>query len=327
MENKFYVILGGAGCIGSNIIELLEQKNIRYISIDKKNPINKQIFSLKRDLSLHYTLGNLSNIVNIIKHTNIENKKYILINCASDKIPFFDERFTSCINNIGILFNSIEIAKELNADIIYLSTSDCYGFTEIKSEDKDSIIGSSSDKRWSYSASKIIGEHLYFGYHEKYGNNIYNIRLFNCMGKYCNLEEPWKSGLPTALIYNAITKESIDINCGLGLARSYIDIDDFISALFFILDNDKCKNSIINVGNDKNFITVGQLLDILKNKLQEYKLQHDIAINFTTKRASDIFHKKANIDLLRYLGWKPTISFEESFDKLFRYIYNYIKKI
>lgn len=316
MNNKFYVILGGAGLIGSHLILDLQSKKIPYLSVDIREPIIKQEF-IKLDLSSDLNSDSMQ-IFDCAK-----GKDVILVNLASQKIPFIGNRYESCVCNVGILNNFIKIAEYLNADIVYASTNEVYGYSINSPEESNLFGGSPLDRRWSYSVSKLLGEHLAFGYKEKFPDRkFYVMRIFSVAGSYFKLEKPRDAGIVASICHNAIIKKEIVIDCNLNLSRTYMHVKDFINAFNLIIDQKH--EGIINVGNKGNYWTVSAVIEIMLKYCGKYNLPTPKIIT-QSKDVQDVLYKSINSDKLHSLGYKQQLHIDDIVKDIFDYVIEYSK--
>ncbi len=318
MRDKFYIILGGSGFIGTNLVLYLQSNHIPYCNVDKNQPLIKDDRFINYDLTWDY--HQLCFLYELIDDINIDKLPVVVINLASEKIPFYGERYESIYPNLLILYSSIEILKHYNADIIYTSTSDIYGESSGPNKESGHIkLGSSCNKRWCYGVSKVFGEHLYIGYAEKFNRNFSILRVSNCIGPYGGLKIPWKSGIVNGVCYEAIRNSTINIDCPLTLTRDFIHVDDFISALFTII-NTKNYNKIFNISNPNNRCTVESLIPIVQGFCYERGISKpEVKTIKKDGNVEDIYYKSSNISEILSIGWEPKICLVDTIFSVFKY--------
>jgi UDP-glucose 4-epimerase len=283
--NKILVI-GGAGFIGKNIIEhYAKNKRNKIDVIDnfsrgqndkflKKILLNKNIKILKLDLSSsRINLKNLKNsydyIYQLAAILGVEN---VLNN--PEKV---------LVNNYQIQYNSILIAKrQLKLKkFIFFSTSEVHigslKHLKVKFPTKENFPIALDDlynPRTSYSLSKIYGEALL--HFSKLDYII--LRPYNIYGPRMGMSHV----IPQIL--KKIIKEKKFINVfSPNHSRSFCFIDDAIKQIINLTHNNKIKNSVHNIGNDKGEIKIKDLVKILVKICSKEKLK----LKFKNKNISN----------------------------------------
>jgi UDP-glucose 4-epimerase len=241
---KTYLITGAMGFVGSHWVENLLNNGDKIIAVD-----------IKKNLSLNHILKNknflfheISILRNKKKLSKLVEKSDIVLHLASIAEP---ERYLTTpqrVIEIAALaaIDIIDLCADYKKKIFFTSTSEVYGKnTKIPfSENDDRVLGSTQIKRWCYSTSKSLVEHYIeaVAFEKKLDFRI--VRLFNIYGP--RLE----NRVVTRFILNAIKNENLSLNNGGKQTRCFTYIDDCIRAFNLILNDDKCKNNIFNVGTD-----------------------------------------------------------------------------
>ena len=98
--------------------------------------------------------------------------------------------------------------------------------------------------------------------------------------------------------------------------RSFSDVDDCIYCLDKLLLNKKINKQIVNIGPDDNSITINQLFEILSNKLQS-----NLPAKYYKDRPNEVRNAYCSSNKARkVLGYKTTVSVENSINKVIDYI-------
>jgi UDP-glucose 4-epimerase len=150
---KFFVI-GGAGFIGSHLVELLIEKGHEILVHD------------------NFSTGTERNIMVPVKYTtNLESgfgeADYVFHLAASVGNQYINNNpKESMINNINTTMEVFKLAKQYETPILYTSTSEVYGNSHLAfREDLDLQIGCpTTSLRWGYSCAKLAGEFLALSY-------------------------------------------------------------------------------------------------------------------------------------------------------------------
>ena len=326
-----FIVTGGLGFIGSNLIEYLINLGHFVINIDngsyssnfynvKDYKNNKKYKFIKCDINNHKKILSILNkykpkaIFNLAAETHVDR--------SIDGPKAFIE------NNIVGTFSLLEAIRKFsknnkNFKIIHVSTDEVYGdVINLRSKENHPYRPSSP-----YAASKASSDHLINSYVRTF--KIKGI-ITNCSNNYGPNQHPEK--LIPKLIYNILNNKELPIY-GKGLnSREWIHVEDHCEALFKIFLKGKigeCYNIGSNI-NYNNYNLAKKLLKIAKNK--NYK-GNKLKIKFVKDRPGhDMRYAIDSSKIKKKLNWKPKISLEKGLIKTFDWymnnkkFYNYINK-
>src|SRR6516162_7520294 len=181
---KTSLVTGGAGFIGSHLVEALLAAGRRVLVID--------------DLST----GSLQNLEPVVRHPNlvvvedtIGNEKRLLelIGRADEVFHLaaavgvrlvLDEPARTVATNVGPTEAILRLVEGRNKPLFLASTSEVYGKNAKLplAEDDDLVLGPTGKGRWIYACSKALDEYLALGYHQRTGLPVVVGRFFNVVG-------------------------------------------------------------------------------------------------------------------------------------------------
>ena len=309
---KTYLITGGAGFIGSSLLERLS-KNNKIIILDNldeyystKTKINNIKNYIENENVIFYK-GDIRDkeMLNIIFSCNQIDCVIHLAALAGVRNSIINPLAYNDVNCTGTL-NLLETMKNyLVKNIIFISSSSVYGNCDSKmfSEDMNtkSLIS-------PYAATKKYGEELTYIYHELYNIDAIVLRLFTVYGP------KQRPDLAITKFTNLILNDKpVDMYGDGNTYRDYTYIDDtvngIISAIKYLEKNSNVYE-IINIGNS-NPIRLLDMINILGQKLNKH-----VIINRKNYQLGDVNYTCADITKAReLLGYEPTISFEEGIEK------------
>lgn len=251
MKNKNILVTGGAGFIGSHIVEKLIEDNKVSVydnftrnSLAETNVLNhKNLTIIKGDILDADLLRQASQNIDIVIHCAAIAGIYSVMNNPGN---------TMKTNLIGTL-NVLEAVKVNSIPkLIDFSTSEVYGSFAYSVNEKDNtVISELKEKRGIYSISKLAGEHLSHAYAEEYGFSIASVRPFNIFGP-----RQLGEGAIQQMISKALAGEDLVVfNEGIQI-RAWCYIDDFVEGIDKILNTDLSSNEVFNIGNPQTSITV-----------------------------------------------------------------------
>ena len=267
--NKNIIVTGGLGFIGSNLINLLINKDNHIINIDKitysSNFYNSKNFEKKRNYKLlRCDIGNKIKIRQIL----LKYKPLAIFNLAAEThVDRSIDNPKNFINsNIVSTFNFIDEFKKFNikfknTKFIHISTDEVYGDVLFgRSKENDPYKPSSP-----YAASKAASDHLIYSYYRTFNLPII---ITNCSNNYGPNQHPEK--LIPKLIYNILNNIPLPIYGNGKNSREWIHVLDHCEALFKVFKKGKIGETY-NIGSNQNLdnITIAKiLLKIGQNKIR-----------------------------------------------------------
>ena len=305
---KKIIVTGGLGFIGSNLIELLLQKNYKVINIDKvtysSNFYNTNEFKKSKNYRFIKCDINDKKIKNIF----LKYKPDCIFNLAAethvDRSIDNPENFiqSNIVGVYNLLENFKSFSKDYKSKLIHISTDEVYG---------DILSGRSSEKypyhpSSPYAASKAASDHLVSSYVRTY--KIPAI-VTNCSNNYSPKQHPEK--LIPKLIYNILKNKPLPIYGKGTNSREWIYVKDHCEALIkvFLKGNN---GEFYNIGSNKNLSNLQVTKELLKKSKKLIKLGNKVKINFVKDRPGhDIRYALNSNKIKNKLGWFPKTNFSE----------------
>ena len=305
------IVTGGAGFIGSHLVELLS----------KKRKIKKII------ILDHLQDGSLKNIKNILKSKKVILKKVDIrknekilrlfnnIDCVfhlaamSDIVPSITDPKNYLETNIMGTMNILEAMRKNKVNkIIYAASSSCYGIPKKYPTKENEMI----NPKYPYAFSKNIGEQMIKHWSNVYNLNYISLRLFNVYGTRSRTHGAYGAALGVFL-KQKLSKHPFTIVGNGEQKRDFVNVKDVAEAFYKALKSNK-KNKTYNVGSGSP-ISVNKLVSLLEGKKV-----------FIPKRPGEPDITHANVDLIKNeLKWKPKISIQDGIKEVLANI-NYWKK-
>ena len=306
---KKFVVTGGSGFIGSNLVKFLLRKNYFIINIDKlsysANPYNlKGIFKNKNYRFFKQDINNQAQIYKILNRYKPNGIFNLAAETHVDRSIDNPRNFIK--SNILGVYNLLETLKKYlkknkkKIRLIHVSTDEVYGDIEIGKKSKET---SSYDPSSPYSATKASADLLIKSFVRTYKLPII---ISNCCNNYGPNQFPEK--LIPKLIYNIINNKPLPIYGKGKNSREWIYAIDHCEALLKIFFNGKIGESY-NVGSNENINNVNltkKLLKIAKNK--SLIINKKVKIKFVKDRPGHDFRYALNSNkILKKLRWKSKI--------------------
>ncbi|MFA4915968.1 MAG: bifunctional UDP-4-keto-pentose/UDP-xylose synthase [Syntrophales bacterium] len=229
--------------------------------------------------------------------------------------------------NIRVVKQCVKYHKR----IVFPSTSEVYGTCTDAEFDEDNsflTVGPIHRERWIYSCCKQLLDRVIYAYGTRGHLEFTLFRPFNWIGPRLDSLYAAKEGssrVVTQFIADLLMKRPISLVDGGEQKRCFTYVDDGISALLKILQNDGdiCKNQIINIGNPTNECSIKKLAFLLKDIFMTHPDHiHDgnyseiveiPAATYYGKGYQDIYTRKPSIEKARrFLNWQPEVNLVDS---------------
>lgn len=296
------LVTGGAGFIGSHLVDWLIERGheVRVIdNLSSGNPdfVNDNAEFIKGDLRNHEDALNSVKGVDEVWHIAANPD----VRVSSQKPAEIYE------NNILATWNLLEAARREGIErIVFTSTSTVYGETDvIPTPENHPTIPISV-----YGASKVAGEALIASYCHTYDMKSWIFRFANVIGRRSR----------HGVIYDFIMKlnknpEELEILGNGEQNKSYIYIDDCISAMFHAVERSDETVNIFNIGSEDQ-IKVRKIAEIV---CEEMGLSPRFRFTGGDRGwKGDVPVMLLSIERLKELGWRPRYSSEEAVRKTVR---------
>ncbi|OPJ58351.1 NAD-dependent epimerase/dehydratase family protein [Clostridium oryzae] len=308
IKNKKILLTGGAGFIGTKLCGLLSENNqILIIDSLRRNSIRNTDLLSRGNIRL--IKGDVL-CLSFLKRSIDEFKPEIVIHLAA--VAGIDTVIKSPVNTMRVnmigTYNILEALKDRKIErFIDFSTSEVFGSYAYKvDEDHTTNLAPVGEARWTYSVSKLAGEHLSYSYYKEYGIPVVTVRPFNIYG-------PGQvgEGAIHQFVVRAINNEQIQIHGEGDQIRSWCYIDDFISGIMLCLNNDRAIGQIFNIGNPRGTITIAMLAKLIKRIVKSKS-----EIVYVPKNYVDVELRIPSIDKAKeVLKFEPKYDLDEGLEK------------
>lgn len=321
ITNSSVLVTGGAGFIGSNLIEVLLAQNNRVVCLDNLSTGKKEnIQPFLNHSNFTFIEGDICCTEDC--KTALEGVEIVLHQAALGSVPrsIKDPLATNHANIDGFL-SMLVAAKEAKVRrFVYAASSSTYGDHPglPKVEDK---IGKPLSP---YAVTKYVNELYADVFARTYGMEIIGLRYFNVFGRRQDPNGAYAAVIPKFI--NLLRKgESPIINGDGSHSRDFTYIDNVIqiNQLAAITDNPDAVNQVYNVAygentNLKQMVTaMKEILSATNPSVLSVEVQHG------PERPGDVRHSLADISKARtLLGYDPHVNFRDGLEKAIAWYLN-----
>ena len=307
---KKIIITGGAGFIGSSLVQALLEKDVENLLIidDLSTGSESNISSFLNDKRIEFINSKIEDIEKLDSLFSSYDFCYHL--AAGVGVQYImDNLSDSLLTNILATHKVFEACQATNIPVLLTSTSEVYGVAEddIWTEETKSLIGPTNKLRWSYAASKMIDEFIALSLYEEGKISPIIVRLFNIIGP--NQLSKYGMVVPK-FIEAALKDEDILIHGDGSQSRSFTWVEDVVNYLIKLAEI-KAYGEIFNIGQTEE-ITIKNLAELVILKTNSnskiiYKSHEDVF----GKAFEDPKRRTPGIDkIIEFTGMKPTKNIE-----------------
>ncbi|MAU34204.1 NAD-dependent dehydratase [Candidatus Saccharibacteria bacterium] len=293
---KTVLVTGGAGFIGSHLIERLLGEGDEVICLDNFfTGQRRNIEPFGSDPRFHLMEQDVTTPIDLDRVDQVYN----LACPASPPHYQFDPVMTRKTNFMGAL-NVLELASRTGARVLQASTSEVYGDPLVHPQPEEyrgnvSITGIRS----CYDVGKMDAEGLFFDYHRAHNTDIRIIRIFNTYGPRMR---PDDGRVVSNFIVEALQDEDITIYGDGSQTRSFQYVDDLVEGMFRMMQQTDIAGPV-NLGNPGEF-TIRELAEMVlglipqsRSRLVQMNLPQD-----------DPQQRRPDTTLAgKHLGWKAEV--------------------
>jgi len=298
-----YIVTGGAGFIGSHLVDRLikEGNEVRIIDnlfTGKKENLNKEAVFYNLDICDFDKIRPLFKGVDYVFHL-----------AAIPRVPFSveDPVSTSEVNIMGTI-NVFKAAIDANVKrIIFASSSAVYGDEKTLPFKENMSLAPVSP----YGLQKLVGEQMAKLFVSLYKVPIVCLRYFNVYGPRVDFNSDYGLVVGKFLKLKSQNKPLTIFGDG-EQTRGFCYVDDVVEANIKATGSKKLKGGeVINI-SDKESYSINDIAKLIGGEIQYFP-----------KRTGDVLHTKADITLAKdLLDWQPRVSFTEGLQKTIQWYEN-----
>jgi nucleoside-diphosphate-sugar epimerase len=295
-----YLVTGGAGFIGSNIVEELVQRGKRVRVLDNFSTGKKEnIAPFLKDAEL--IEGDLRHLDTVRRAA--EGVDYILHQGAVPSVPrSIDNPLDTDESNVRGTLNLLIAARDTEVKrVVYASSSSVYGDNPTLPKTEEMKPAPLSP----YAVSKLAGEHYCQVFYHVYGLETVALRYFNVFGPRQDPASQYAAVIPKFV--TAMLKGEQPVIYGDGeQSRDFSYVTNVVQANFLAATTPGVGGQVFNIACNQRHDLLGLVATI--NRI----LNTDIAPVHTEPRVGDVRHSLADIAKAReMLGYQIEVEFEE----------------
>jgi UDP-glucuronate decarboxylase len=295
------LVTGGAGFIGSHLIDRLMAQNHEVICLDnfytgQKDNLLKWFDSPNFELIRH----------DVTEPIRLEVDQIYHLACPASPVHYQSNPVKTIKTNVLGTMNMLGLAKRVKARFLISSTSEVYGDPDVHPQTEDyrgnvNPIG----PRSCYDEGKRVAETLAFDYHRQNNVDIRVARIFNTYGPRM-LENDGR--VVSNFVVQALRKQPITVYGDGSQTRSYCYVSDLVEGLMRLMNGDYI--GPVNLGNPEEYTVLE-----LAQKIQAM-IYSDAEIQFKPLPQDDPRRRQPDISCAKqHLDWQPTILLADGLER------------
>ena len=297
------VVTGGAGFIGSNLVDALVNLGHEIIVLD--NLITGRLSNLdkvKKNISF-VNIDISNNERSLDKFFNKVDWVFHLAGLA-DIVPSITNPESYFKTNVVGTLNVLQASKKANIKkLVYAASASCYGIPEKYPTDESSTI----DPKYPYALTKLFGEQLVLHWAKVYNMPNLSLRFFNAYGPRSRTSGAYGAAFGVFLAQKLFNKPLTIVGDG-NQTRDFIYVSDLVEAIILSAKNGKNSEAYnIASGKETSVNTIANIIGGEKINIPKRPGEPDRSLADISKAQSE-------------LNWQPKVSIEEGIKILLKNI-------
>ena len=284
---KKVVVTGGAGFIGSHIVEYWSKQNADVFVLDNlRSGFEKNLNGFENVTFVKGSITDRDSVFSIL-----ENADYVHHLAAMISVPESVENPFECVSiNVNGLLNVLEASvKHKIKKIVHSSSAAVYGDNPASPK----MISMKPEPKSPYGITKLDGEYYLQSYLDNFGLQTISLRYFNVFGPRQDPKSQYAAAIPI-FVNNALQNKEIIIYGDGEQTRDFIFVKDVVAANVLAATTENV-NGTFNVACG-SAISINQLVQlVLELTSSESKIRYE------KERTGDIKHSLASIEETKQL--------------------------
>jgi UDP-glucose 4-epimerase len=305
LENAHVLITGGAGFIGSHLVEHFSKgagNRLRILDTFRRDALRPaklhqlpNVELVEGDVmdaaAVKRAMDGVTHVVHLASIAGVDTVM---------KMPALTMRI-SLLGTANVLDAALESGRCQR--FIDFSTSEVFGrYAYHVTEFDVTTLGAVGEARWTYAVAKLATEHLAMTYHRQHGFPAVGIRPFNIYGP-----RQVGEGAVHHFIVRALKGEPLQVHNDGSQIRAWCYIDDIVDAVDRVLSDDRAIGHSFNIGNPRSTVTIYNLArDIVRLSSSGSRIE------FVEWNHPDVELRVPHVGKAKeLLGWSAKVDLEE----------------
>ncbi|CAN5211877.1 SDR family oxidoreductase [soil metagenome] len=304
---KRVLVTGGAGFVGSHLVERLLETGSYVICVDNFHT------------GAHINLEAVRNHprFELIRHDvrqplRVECDEIYNLACPASPIHYQRDPVHTTLTNVMGAINMLDLAERQKARIFQASTSEVYG-DPVQHPQSETYWGNVNPigPRACYDEGKRCAETLFFDYHRQHAVDIKVARIFNTYGPRMH---PNDGRVVSTFIVQALLNRDLTIFGDGTQTRSFCFVDDLVEGIVRLMASPDGVTGPVNLGNDGEFTMLELAEQVIRLTGSRSRIVHKPLPQDDPKQ------RRPNLDVARKtLDWAPAVALPEGLTRTVAY--------
>jgi UDP-glucose 4-epimerase len=320
-ENSLkYFITGGAGFIGSHLVDNLLQRGDAVTVLDDFSTGRSE--NLEHQHShprLEIREGSILDL-QIVESLVRNNDRVLHLAAAVGVFNIVQHPLESLMTNIKGSENVFDACLKHNKPVLITSSSEVYGknTADLLNEDSDRIVGAPQKIRWSYSDAKAIDESMAIALHQQRGLETRIVRLFNTVGP----RQVGRYGMVVPRFVEAALKNQPLTIYGTGeQTRCFGHVLDVVDAILRIESSPYSIGRPVNIGVNEEISIINLAKRVIANTNSISSIHFQSYEDAYAQGFEDMERRVPDNSLLKELtGWSPARNIDQIINDLVAFL-------
>ena len=310
------LVTGGAGFIGSHLVERLLKDGGEVIVVDNLSTGRlENIEGFKTEDRFDFVEGDIRDAE--LMGALVKKCDTVFHLAAAVGVQLIaDDPVHTIETNIGGTETVLEVANRFGVKTLIASSSEVYGKSEAVpfGENDDLVFGSTSMSRWAYACSKAIDEFLGQAFYQQYGLGVVIARFFNTIGP----RQTGRYGMVVPrFVAAALDDEPVRIYGTGRQTRCFCYVGDLVEGIVGLVKCEQTAGNVYNIGSNEEISIEGladTIIGMTGSKSRKEFVSYEDAYG---RPIEDMMRRVPNIERIREaIGWEPKTNLTETLEKI-----------
>lgn len=313
LKNQTVLVTGSTGMIGQNVVALLLSMNDNLLTNLRVIAHARNMDKAEEVFRSYHRRDDFECLFCDIREIKVTEHVDVIIHAAGvtgGSKQHLDFPMTTISVALDGTRRCLDLAKENNAKLVYLSSLEVYGLVnqESRVSESEGSYVNSMNPRSSYPESKRMCECMCAAYTQQFGTKTYVARLTSSFGKGVSILD---NRVFAQFARSIIQKQDIILKSTGETVRSYCDVEDVATAILYIFVYG-IPGEAYNVANRDIVISIKDLAEAFIQTFPESgsHLVFDLKEDVSKQGYNPTLRHVLNPDKLYKLGWKPSFGIE-----------------
>jgi UDP-glucose 4-epimerase len=305
------LVTGGAGFIGSHLVQRLVGRGSRVVVLDDFTTGNRENLDHDWAEGVEVVEGSTTDAKLVDRLVGDTDVTFHLASAVGVQLVVSNP-LDSLLKNVRGTDNVMSATARHDRRLLFTSTSEVYGKNSSGAldEEADRLLGSPFKARWVYETSKAFGECLAHSYHREQGSETTVVRLFNTVG-------PRQTGrygmvVPT-FVRQALEGKPLTVYGDGSQTRCFAHVFDSVRAILSLIDHPGSVGNVFNIGSSTEIPIVELARRVIDHTGSDSQIEFVAYEDAYDRGFEELGRRKPDTTAIRNLtGWEPTLTVDDA---------------